>query len=56
MKLSKFAAKCLRWYMDGFYTRKMLDNLLERGKLTKAEYDYIIAAKQQQADHADSAD
>jgi uncharacterized XkdX family phage protein len=39
--MSKFAERCKAYYESGWYTRKMLKNMVEKGKLTEEEYNEI---------------
>lgn len=53
--MSNFATKCKKWYETGFYTLTMLENLVEKGKLTTAEYDEIVGAEET-AEEAEEAE
>ena len=35
--------KIKKYYQDGAWSKTRLDVLLEKGKLTQAEYDYIVS-------------
>jgi len=43
--MSRYAEKVKRYYDAGFWTAGMVAAALDKGKITQAEYDEIIASK-----------
>ncbi|MEG1276209.1 MAG: XkdX family protein, partial [Ruthenibacterium sp.] len=42
--LMDWLAKITRWHRDGLWTAAMVQNAVTKGKITKAQYDAILAA------------
>lgn len=47
VKLSKYAQRVQKWYLNGFYDDTSLDQLLEARRITKKERDAIKASKEE---------
>ena len=44
--MSKLATTIKDWYVDGRWTKSMVENVYKKGKITKDERDAIFAAKE----------
>lgn len=42
--MSSFAKKVKAWYEAGLWNLRMVQNALEKGRITQAEYDEIVNA------------
>lgn len=45
-KMSKFAEKVARYYMQGIWTKKMVEDALIKGRITQEEYEQIVGEDQ----------
>lgn len=45
--MSKDFEKIRNWYRKGFYTEEMLDNLVQKGKITEEEKALILAENEE---------
>lgn len=44
--MSTLASRIKTWYVNGKWTKTMVENVHEKGKITKDERDAILAAKE----------
>lgn len=43
--MNKTIEKYRKYYLDGAWNKERVDTLLERGKITQAEYEYILGGE-----------
>lgn len=47
VKLSKYAQKVLKFYLGGFWNEEMVNDALDKGRITKKERDAILESREE---------